>query len=200
MLRQAPFYGSSFVSNSYVAPVTSFTNEWAYMDQTFSRDEVELTKDGFAPRQELSTYLWLADKRENPAYRRPQYYICIRPQALNIALSGNEKFLREVGCSDVPIVRNAVEGHQPYLKHRIVAADWDLPMYWAILELDWDFPPYLAPLEDDGSTAVRLELPADFQGEIRASVTPRTASKTGPEYFSDPLTVGGSASAADDRR
>ena len=251
ILSEPPYRGASFISNNYPAHVAYFTGEWAYTDLGIGRGQVRLTeRDGFTARQDLNTYLWMADKRENPAYRWPRYYLCLRNPGLDVALArvtGHR--LEEQTCDAIPLVKQAAEGTSPILNHRLVAADQGPLKYWAILELDWDYPPYLRPLpgvnrnanrdenlvrlaaettpegtrlrveydyeqqtqQPEANTQIRLFglnragamcalrdlapgetvlLPPGFNGTLRATVTPRSATREGAEAYSNTLTVG----------
>jgi hypothetical protein len=160
MLAQPPYRGASFTLNTYAAPTAAYTDQWAYMDTTLAQARITLTDNGFTVAQELQSYLWLADRRTNPAYRRPEYYLCMRYQSLADALyrlQGAES--RDGACSDVPIVKRADSPDQPYLQYQVVARDTSPFDGWAIVKLDWDFPPYLKRLPDgDGQAQVAVDM------------------------------------------
>jgi hypothetical protein len=160
MLAQPPYRGASFTLNTYAAPTAAYTDQWAYMDTTLAQARIALTDNGFTVAQELQSYLWLADRRTNPAYRRPDYYLCMRYQSLADALyriRGAES--RDGACSDVPIVQRADSPNQPYLHYQVVTRDASPFDGWAIVKLDWDFPPYLKRLPDgDGQAQVTVEI------------------------------------------
>jgi len=159
LLAQPPYRGASFTLNTYAAPTAAYTDQWAYMDTTLAQARIALTDNGFTVAQELQSYLWLADRRTNPEYRRPDYYLCMRYQSLADALyrvRGAES--RDGACSDVPIVQRADSPNQPYVQYHVVARDTSPFDGWAIVKLDWDFPPYLQRLPDgDGRTQVAVE-------------------------------------------
>jgi hypothetical protein len=243
-LREEPYLGKSFAVNSYAAPIAAFTGEWAYMDFFLGRGEVSLTDQGFTVAREPRSHIWLADNRTNPAYDKPDYFLCFRFQSMGTALGrvGGEG-PRHDRCSDLPLVRQADQHDQPYLKHRVVERDASSFDEWVIVELDWDYPPFLLPVggasndtrvlatlrgadvakeleiqyqfaQQDGKTesdsifrtygvgsagetcllaevvgTPRVRLPESTAGRILVSVTPRTETKAGVEYFSDQVTV-----------
>jgi hypothetical protein len=197
--------------------------------------------------RDLNTYLWLADRSDNPAYLRPEYYVCMIPQSLDTVVYRLDPRLgigANSRCTSLGLVDLARGAREDALHPQLMAIDQPERDYWAIVKLDWDYPPYLRPLpgaapdarvrlsvgaEADGSainvayayaqqdgnpeqgSVIRLyqvlsngsrcllqeaqatsalRLPPGFNGQVQASVTPRTASKTGEEFFSSTVQVG----------
>ncbi|MCC7370140.1 MAG: hypothetical protein IT306_17070 [Chloroflexi bacterium] len=167
LLGQPPFKGQSLVSNNYVAPFTILTGEWGYINTTLALDEIELTDDGYRVDVGRQEYLWLADGRTNPAYLKPDLFVCARPPVTFTILQRVTDQADEIdGCGSVPLVANAAAGGQPYLQHQLVARDTSPYDSWAIVRLDWDFPPFLAPL---GGGAGRRRV--DVTPEVRNGQT-----------------------------
>ena len=145
-LRQPPFVGASFVSNTYAAPVAAFTGKWAYIDQDLAQAKV-VERGGARRLKTDDRYIWLADRDSNPAYRQPQYFICLVPQSM---LSALEKVRRDngvgpgyPGCASMGLVRHALSGPKDVIpRAELVAMDTEGPKKyghetWAILKLDW---------------------------------------------------------------
>ena len=60
-LAQAPFAGASFISNSYSAPISWMTQQWAYFDTHFKPSNVQLGERGYLIQRNTREYLWLKD-------------------------------------------------------------------------------------------------------------------------------------------
>jgi hypothetical protein len=235
------------VVNQYSAPVAAFADQWAYFDPLISTGRVTLTSQGYALERDLDTYLWLADRRDNPAYLRPDYYVCMIPQSLDTVVYRLDPRLgigANSRCTSLGLVGLASGAREDAVQPRLMAIDRPERDYWAVVKLDWDYPPYLQPLpgappdarvrlgvnaQPDGSlikveyayaqqdgkpeegSVIRLyrvlsngsrcllqeaqatsslRLPVGFNGQVQASVTPRTASKSGQEFFSPLVQVG----------
>jgi hypothetical protein len=246
-LRQAPYLHSSFVVNQYSAPVAAYAEQWAYFDPLISSGRVRLTSQGYQVERDLDTYLWLADRRDNPAYLRPDYYVCMISQSLDTVVYRLDPRLgigANSRCTSLGLVGLASGARDDAMQPQLMAIDRPERDYWAIVKLDWDYPPYLQPLpgaasdarvrlgvspQPDGSlinveyayaqqagkpeedsvirlyripsdgsrcllqeapTTSSLRLPPDFNGQVQVSVTPRTATKSGQEFFSRVVQVG----------
>lgn len=145
-LAQPPYKGASFVSNTYAAPFAAFTGQWAYIDQELAEARV-VDRDGVRRLKTDDRYIWLADRDRNPAYRRPQYFICLVPQSLTAVLAQLQRAKSEgpgyAGCGRMRIVRYAVAGRKDVLpRAELIAMDTEgRKKYgyesWAILRLDW---------------------------------------------------------------
>jgi hypothetical protein len=146
-LQSPPFRGASFAAAAYAAPIAAYTGQWAYMDGTLN-EAITQTRDAAGKRvlQQSRDYLWFADRDMNPAYRRPQYYLCLALQTMPAVaerLSGNPD-VRITGCESSPLVRLAQspEARQAVPSPRLVEIDTsgrDKVGFarWAILELRW---------------------------------------------------------------
>ncbi|MBI2756442.1 MAG: hypothetical protein HYX52_07015 [Chloroflexi bacterium] len=145
-LAAPPFRGASFVSNSYSAPVSAYTGQWSYIDEQIGSGKVQLTSDGWVVDRNLDSYLWLADKRTNQAYRFPEYYLCITLPTFD-SVTVLRKFPAQYeSCMVQPLVRNTVNQTDGPLQNQLVARDTTGRDAWAIIKLDWDYPPFLRPL------------------------------------------------------
>lgn len=140
-LNSYPYRNSSFIVNTYAAPVTVQTGQWAYMDPNignalFIRDKEENRLLGD------DRYLWLADKNSNNEYRRPDYFICLVGQDIGTALrkiteKGNYK-----GCFDFPLVKLALKSKYSNQELRLVEYDklgeqQSGVVSWAIVKFNW---------------------------------------------------------------
>ena len=88
-------------------------------------------------------YLWVAD-RDNPAYGRPDIFVCFIPPtywSVAIRLVGVNRYTR---CSENRVIELAERPYKAvWPRHTLVARDPSGRDTWAIVRLDWDFPPYL---------------------------------------------------------
>jgi hypothetical protein len=184
MLSEAPFARSSFAVNEYAAPVAAFTGQWAYYDPKISDGQVQLSDQGFQFERDTETYLWLADRRENPAYQRPEYFACMIPQSFETLV---HRLKPELGigtnseCSTLGIVALARGRKGSALRPQVVASDTSGKDYWAILKLSWDYPPFLELLSAQaapGDARVLLEQ-QPFGGGARLSPHYRFAQQDG---------------------
>jgi len=145
-LREAPFHKSGFVSNTYAAPLTHFTEQWSYFDPEFASAKVKLTDKGFEMDRDMRTYVWLADRQENKDYLKPKFFVCMLPMSMYFASLElkNEAF---PVCRNIEMVKRAKQ--QDGVKwpaSRLVAEDPSKRSAWAIVELDWTEPPFLKTL------------------------------------------------------
>lgn len=159
-LKEPRYQGASFASSGYAAPIAATTGNWAYIDPSIGSGKIDLTSSGFEFQQDLTNpgYRWFADKKQNPTYRRPDYYLSLVFPTFHHAM---EHLVHRVGAkfvcrhhgktqlseypkfaSNIGIVINA-DQNQGILSHRVVNRDKSERDNWAILKLDWDFPPYL---------------------------------------------------------
>jgi len=146
-LSQRPFEGRSFIANVYSAPIAAATGRWAYLHESARLGVlVEKGEKLELPRDE--TYMWFADKKTNPAYARPAYFICLVTPSMPLA---RDVLLYRAGLADAPagcekhrlveLARSRSPNVYPAL--RLVSQDAKpnlAPDYkrWAILELGWD--------------------------------------------------------------
>lgn len=146
-LSQRPFEGKSFIANVYAAPIAAATGKWAYLHES-ARLGVLAEKEEKLELPPDETYMWFADKKTNPAYARPAYFICIVTPSMPLA---RDVLLHQAGIHDAPagcekhrlveLARNRSPNVYPAL--RLVSQDAKpnvAPEYkrWAILELGWD--------------------------------------------------------------
>ena len=141
-LRHPPYVGKSFISNNYAAPLAEGTQQWAYIHAGAAQGRIAFD----------DTYLWFADKRVNPAYRRPQYFMCFLAPSLPLAVYGIRQRLAgdagPAGCTEHALVKRAAgegaaDDTPPVVlmetdqegKHRLGYARW------AIVKLLWDAEP-----------------------------------------------------------
>lgn len=131
-LQKPQYEGASFVVNNYAAPVAFVTNGWAYGDGLMGTSELrDPDGDGKLYLRRDFRYLWLADKRSNPTYFEPDYFVCWYHQKL---LYGRQK------CQGQQIVAEARAG-TGMLSHREVSRDESSRDAWSIIRLDWTYPP-----------------------------------------------------------
>jgi hypothetical protein len=250
MLKQfasPPLHGKSAVVNNYGLPVAVQSDNWTYYDQEYgTENNVRQGQAGFEPVADPTSHIWLADKLDNPAYLRPDTFVCMRARNFD-TYSLRPPPVRDFDpndCAALPLIERIERKRQRIVEHKLIDRDHNTPSTWAIVQLDWDFPPYLDRLDNgqsnevvrlvltsgsdnvtvqvqyqyaqqDGSperqSVVRLHavggdgkwcvyerssnrntftLPADFRGQLRASVTPRSQTKSGQETFGKTLTIG----------
>lgn len=159
MFREAPYRGSSFVVNTYAAPIFTFTGQWAYYDPEIGKGKLTLTPDGFTVGRDLRA-LWFADRNRLPDYLKPDYFLCIaRRSVSSVSARLSSGGLPGSGCGDVEIVKQASLNTATILRHRLVDQDDSPDDSWAVVKLDWDFPPFLEPLASEpGGTTVELKV------------------------------------------
>jgi hypothetical protein len=148
LLREPPFRGATFVTNGYAGPIAAATGNWAYLDENLLRNDLVIAVG--SNQLGLDTrYLWFADRGENPAYRRPEYFVCVTPQSF--ASLSAQALRRKTdqgaaggGCGQHQLVRIA-RGLEPNTfspKLELAAADAAGPARvgyerWAIVKLRW---------------------------------------------------------------
>lgn len=146
-LSKPPYVGNSFVVNTYAAPIAAKTGAWAYFNASLTSEK--LAKNG--DRYEFSfdtTYLWFADKRINPDYARPSYFLCVTVQSTSSVMEGVHKQngLSDgyPGCEANQLVRLARDGQgkSVYPSLELLEADEAGPKMvgferWAIVKLNW---------------------------------------------------------------
>jgi hypothetical protein len=173
-LSEPPFRGASFAANVNPAPIAAQTNQWAYTDQPLGGGDVTLRQDGYAVARDQS-YLWVADAQTNPAYARPDYYLCVITQNLDTLarrLSGDQ----QRGCGQLGVVQLAGKDVN-FPRDRVVAEDTSGRDGWAIVRLDWAYPPYLVSADASGPGSSGTLVSADIRGDdAHWSITPRFTS------------------------
>jgi hypothetical protein len=133
LLRDSTIHGRGLISNNYAAPFGLLAGTWAYM-QTDPRAVT-------APSQPFQTgdYVWLADRRSNPNYLRPNIYVCFN------SWSNAHELVAEVlarqtgrpGCSNNPIVNRVQSGTDHTAPNATVLARDTESDHWTILRLEW---------------------------------------------------------------
>ena len=160
MLAFPPYRGASFAVSTYAAPVAHYTQQWAYYDPLISDGDVQFGPDGRVRfLRDMDTYLWVADKRSNPGYARPDYYACVSSPSLRGVLdtiNGTEP--RTGRCSHVQIAQRAFSAHQELLRFKVAATDPTDANVWTIVKLDWEPLPYLLPVPATDSAAVSTHI------------------------------------------
>lgn len=152
MLALPPYRGASFVTNAYAAPIAYATGQWAYLDSDAMPNlKISQGKEGYEISRDYR-YLWMADRDENPAYQRPDYYLCFHPQSLTSSVQNilfqQGKVPYPVSCSHQPIVQRAINPGDFPLRPKLAAIEPRPISSWAIVKLDWNYKPYRKPLAD----------------------------------------------------
>ena len=133
----------TIVSNAYAGPFSVVTGQWAYLDETFSAGRTAFSPAAGYRYLFDRKYLWVAD-RDNPAYERPDVFVCFIPPtywSAAIQLAGVNRYTR---CSENRVIELAERPYKAvWPRHTLVARDPSGRDTWAIARLDWDFPPYL---------------------------------------------------------
>jgi hypothetical protein len=136
-LSRPEFKGTPFVSDNYALPITYYTEQWAYQDQTFPLNIPADASRG--PATYISgKYIWLGDRETNLAYRRPTYYLCrINPTLTTVqALAELPPGGRLDNCASQRIVRAASTAASAPFQHVLVDQDPGRTDAWAIVKLD----------------------------------------------------------------
>ncbi len=146
-LSEPPYAGKSFLVNTYAAPIAAKTGTWAYLNAKLTETEpVANAADYKFPFD--TTYLWLADKRTNPDYARPEFFMCVSVQATSTVIEEvrRRKGLGEgnVGCEMNQLVQIARrgDGNLVYPRLEFMESDKEGPDVvgyerWAIVRLNW---------------------------------------------------------------
>ena len=166
MLGEPPFRGSSFVVNTYAAPVFLFTGKWAYYDSEIEKGRQELTPGGVKVGRNLST-LWFTDRNTRMDYLKPEYFLCFlgwsfHSLATHLSADGHSS----VKCKDLEIVKQASSKGQTFLRHQLVAQDHSSDNFWAVVKLDWGYPPFLGPLTSENGATVQLDVTKTSRGRV----------------------------------
>ncbi len=146
-LSEPPYVGKSFIVNTYAAPVAAKTGTWAYLNANLTATGPVGDSAGYKFPVDM-TYLWLADKRTNQDYARPEYFLCVTVQATSTVIEEvrRRKGMGEgnVGCERNQLVQLARrgDGKSVYPALEFMEADEkgiDVVGYerWAIVRLNW---------------------------------------------------------------
>ena len=174
-LELPPFKGSSFVVDTYAAPIAVATGQWAYFDYKIGGANIIKTAEGPRIDHDPKTYSWFADKKTNDSYKRPDYFICISPQnLLTVAsrLSNDWKLFggSQVDCNSVNLIRALNQDHVEkrgglMQNNKLVAQDESTRNRWAIIRLDWNIPPAVKVPENPLFSPVSIDIKSK-DGEI----------------------------------
>jgi hypothetical protein len=112
--------------------------------------QIIVTSDGYDMKRD-NRYVWLADRKTNPGYRTPDYFVCMSAQSFaTLAATFGERHGRWINCLDDEIIQQDLHHIPRPLEHRLV--DWDKEgerrnrwASWAIVKMDWEYPPFLTP-------------------------------------------------------
>ena len=133
LLRDPSVQARGLISNNYAAPFGFVAGTWAYM-----QPDPRAVTDHSHPSA-TNDYVWLADRRTNPDYSRPNIYVCFNSWSTLHALVA-EVLGRQTGshgCSSNPIVERALTGTDGTpLNASVLARDTESD-HWAILRLEW---------------------------------------------------------------
>jgi len=123
---------ASTVVSTYAIPVSFLTNTWSYYDHTFFQRRAWFDGRVIHPTSRDFRYLWLADGRTNPAYQKPEYFVCWLH--LNFHdVPDRKKWQR---CGHYPVIADIRNGQQMYLHHEEIARDATNDL-WSIVKIDW---------------------------------------------------------------
>ncbi|RMF09324.1 MAG: hypothetical protein D6763_07920, partial [Alphaproteobacteria bacterium] len=148
-LTEPPLKGKSVVTNAYAVPFAWLSESWGYMDPFgLFFDRVRETETGFVAVHD-TRYLWFADRNVNPAYERPDLFVCFYNISFDTVAARLANRKQRNDCLDSPLVKRALSDSWRPFRHRIVARDSRDAANWAIVALDWMTPPYLKPLNMD---------------------------------------------------
>jgi hypothetical protein len=120
--RLEPLRANGVVSNSYAVPFGLAAGTWGY-----SSVERLLTP---ADANQFP-YLWLADRRTNSQYLRPEIYVCFVSKSSMLSLTPGGPL--QSGCSANSVISSVADGSQ---NGQIIARD-DINDRWAIVRLSW---------------------------------------------------------------
>lgn len=147
-LSQPPYVGKSFLVNTYAAPIAAKTGAWAYQDVNLKSTE-PVSRDVNYGLLFDATYLWFVDKKTNPDYAQPEYFICVTMQSVSTVL---EEVLRRRGLGDgnagcgrnqlIELARRG-KGESVYPALELMEPDRMGPVVvgyerWAIVKLNWN--------------------------------------------------------------
>lgn len=146
-LSKPPYVGNGFLVNTYAAPIAAKTGTWAYLDDKLMFPKLE-QNDGRYEIPFNTTYLWFADKRSNPEYTRPGYFLCVAVQSTSTMIDEireqNGLGKGRPGCEENQLVQLARrgEGKNVYPSIELSEADVEGPKMvgyerWAIIKLNW---------------------------------------------------------------
>lgn len=137
-LQADAFHGTSFIVDGYAAPVGVASQSWAYIDLALWHDRIKVGADGYRVENDKE-YLWFRDRDTNPAYRRPQYFVCLIQRDVRYAVPG----ATYPGCATRELVAKARAGGNTLLAPTEVLRDPSPQDRWSVVKLNWTLPAYL---------------------------------------------------------
>jgi hypothetical protein len=140
LLKDPAFRGRGLISNNYAVPFALAANTWAYIQPNPSAlAGGSLLSQNSAPHIDYD-YLWLADRRTNASYSKPDIYVCFNSWSTLHSLVAHISTPRAgaFGCSRTPIVDRALSSKtdQSLPNAKVLARDAE-DDHWAILRLEW---------------------------------------------------------------
>jgi hypothetical protein len=133
LLNEPAFQSRGIISNTYAAPFSYYANTWGYTEAN------PLTLGTASLPSQSSSHrifqIWLADRLVNPAYLRPDFYVCFDGLSSLQSLIWHTARSGVSGCSRQPIVQLALSGQLATILARDSERD-----HWAILRLEWAPP------------------------------------------------------------
>lgn len=144
-LRNPEYDGASFLVNNYAGPTAAMTGQWAYTGRPTGPAGLHLTPSGYSMNHDAWANMWLADKRTNPAYHAPDYFLCTSNLVLTTVADEITQDRMFQGCTDegLRLQQDREADAAKILDFTIVDRDPSPRDRWMIARLDWDFPPYL---------------------------------------------------------
>lgn len=135
ILRRQAASNDGIVSNAYAIPFGLYAKTWAYLNPEFWR---HVARSGDAPDASANPYLWLADRRSNPDYNRPTFFVCFAPAAsvheIRRIKFGNRR--DRASCAPHTLGFGALEPGAKAIV-RLLAHD-EINGQWAVFRLNWD--------------------------------------------------------------
>jgi hypothetical protein len=140
-LNSPPYKDSSFIVNTYAAPVAVQTGGWAYMDPNIDK-ALSIKVNGEDRLLGDKRYLWFADKNSNDEYKKPDYFICFLGQDVGTILRDITSKGNFRGCLDFQLVKLALNSKYSNRELRVVEYDKlgeqkTGVVSWAIVKFDW---------------------------------------------------------------
>ncbi len=120
--RLEPLHANGLITNNYAVPFGLVARTWGY----------SFVNEPLTPAEAKQySYLWLADRRTNPQYLKPELYVCfVSNSSIQSATPG---FGPGAGCSSRQVVSDAANGVG---NGQIIARD-EVNDRWAIVRLSW---------------------------------------------------------------
>lgn len=140
-LADAECQGKTVICNTYAAPAAWLMGKWGYCDRRFFPDRIASRREGVVQEGNKFAYMWLADEKTNAAYRKPEYFLFMWHQSVDMV---TERIIdRHLGRTIDPMktIRDATRFHHPSPAHpELVGYELDPYPRWALIKLNWDEP------------------------------------------------------------